>query len=163
MRTSILMVCCTSLWLVSGCGRDEKTISTPQGDIKITKNGGGATAEISSKDVKITTSGGAQNVAVPDNFPKDVPIIPGGAVKVAMTTKDGVSVHLIAPSSVADAAKYYQDNLKTQGWKVEPPQSAGPTTMLSATKDKRECAVMILNNTNGNGSVIQIMLQSKGG
>lgn len=80
-----------------------------------------------------------------------------------MTTKDGISVHLTAPASVADAAKYYQDSLKTQGWKVESPQTAGPTTILSATKDKRECALMILNNTNGSGSVIQIMLQPKGG
>ena len=103
MRKTVTAACCACLVLAYGCGKDEKTVSTPQGDAKITTKGDVSTVELAGKDVKVTAASGDGGVALPANFPKDVPIIKGGVVKMAMVAGENLSVHLSAPMSMTEA------------------------------------------------------------
>ena len=130
------------LALVSGCGRDEARVA------------------LNTKDAKITVAGGNASVALPDTFPKDVPILPGGSVKSAINTADVTSVSLTASASPQEAAKYYQENLSGQGWKIDHSLTTGDVTMLAATKDKRQVSLQI-GTSDGKTAAIMISLRSK--
>jgi len=143
MRTIVLTLCCAALALGAGCGKQ------------------GANVQVKNKDVNIQAAGGSNTVALPDNFPKDVPIIPGGSVKTAITTNDVVSIALVAPAPAAEVAKYYQENFKSQGWKIESTAVIGQVTMVTASKDQRACSVQI--GQGPDGSTVMIALRTKGG
>ena len=125
-----------------GCGKSEKTYKTADGKVK----------------VKMAT--GDKGVALPDNFPKDVPILKGATVKIAMTQGKQMVVHLLVSGSVADAAKYYTDELKGQGWEIETTMNMGESSMLSAKKDKRQCTVVAAKESDG--TLVQLSVSQEG-
>jgi len=143
MRTIVLTLCCAALALGAGCGKE------------------GANVQIKNKDVNIQAAGGSNTVALPDNFPKDVPMIPGGSVKTAITTNDVVSIALIASAPVEEVAKYYRDNLQSQGWKLESTALIGQVTMVSASKDQRNFGAQIVKGDDG--TTVMITLRAKNG
>ncbi len=153
MRTVQLIALGLSAVLMSSCGKSDKAASS-QGEVKVVTTSQGIVAT-DGKGTKVTASG-AGNAALPENFPKDVPMISGAKIAVAMVLTDAASVNLIAPSSPDDAAKFYAENLKAQGWKVESPANVAGRTMLSAKKDKRDCNVAVAKHPDG--SAIQIMV-----
>jgi len=142
MRSTVLMLCCTALALNAGCGKE------------------GATVEVKNKDVKVQAAGGGHTVALPADFPKDVPIIPGGSIKTAVTTPDVVSLGLIASAPVEDVAKYYRENLQSQGWKMDSTAVIGQVTMVSASKDQRNFGAQIVKGDDG--TTVMITLRKKG-
>jgi len=156
VRSAVLAAACAWLVLAFGCGKEEKTVSTPRGDVTVTTRGDVTTVEVTGKDGKFTASSAEGGVALPADFPKDVPIIKGGVVKMAMVAGPNLSVHVEAPASVAEAGKYYEDSLKAQGWKIEAAMNMGDSMMISARKGKRECAVTIAKE--GKGSALQLMV-----
>ena len=141
MRKSILIAACASLALAS-CG----------------KNAGNV--EIKTQGAKITTAGTGKSVALPDNFPKDVPIINGGAVQMASVIENKTTLMLTASAPAADAIKFYQDGLKAQGWKVGGTMAVGSMTLLSAEKENRTCGVQVA--AANEGSAISITVGTKG-
>ena len=143
MRIHFVVACLAGVTLLSGCGKE------------------GATVEINRKDVSVKVAGGDQTVALPDGFPKDAPIMPGGAIKTAMVAKDITSVAMTTPSQVADVVKYYEDNLKAQGWTVAPTQVVGQATFVTATKDERNLSVQATKSNDG--SAVMMSLRPKGG
>jgi hypothetical protein len=115
---------------------------------------------VNTKDAKITVAGGNASVALPDTFPKDVPIMPGGSVKSAIKTADVTSVSMTTSASPQEAAKYYQESLATQGWKVDHTMAVGNVTMLTAAKEKRQVSLQI-GTSDGKTAAIMISLRPK--
>lgn len=142
MKNPLLVAALFALALVSGCGRDEARMAA------------------NTKDTKITVAGGNASVALPDTFPKDVPIIPGGSVKSAIKTADVTTVMMTTGTSPQDAAKYYQENLSSQGWKIEHATAINNVTMLSAAKDKRQVSLQI-GTSDEKTATIMISLRPK--
>lgn len=142
MQKLLLVAALAALALASGCGRDKAQVT------------------VNTKDAKITVAGGNASVALPDTFPKDVPIMPGGSVKSAIKTADVTMVAVTTGASPQEAAKYYQDSLSSQGWKVEQTIATGNVTMLTAAKDKRQVSVQI-GTSDGKTASIMIALQTK--
>jgi len=142
MNKPLLVVALAALVLASGCGRDEARVG------------------VNTKDAKITVAGGNASVALPDNFPKDVPIMPGASVKGVINAGQVTSIQMIASASPQDTAKYYQDNLGAQGWKVENTIAAGKVTMFTAVKDTRQVSFQIGDN-DGKNAAIMISLRPK--
>lgn len=136
MKKPLLVAALAALVIVSGCGRDEARVA------------------VNTKGVKVTVAGGDASVPLPDTFPKDVPIIPGGSVKSAMKTNDVTTVMMTTSASPAEAAKYYQENLASQGWKVEHTMAAGSVTMFTAAKDTRQVSFQIGENDAKSASVM---------
>jgi hypothetical protein len=110
---------------------------------------------MTGKDAKVKISASDKGVALPANFPADVPIMPGATVKMAMSTGDALSVTLGVAASQADALKYYEDNLKAKGWEIAATMNMGDTAMISAKKGKRECVMNV--GKDGSGSVVQLV------
>jgi hypothetical protein len=162
MRIPALAACCACLMLAYGCGKDEKSVSTPQGELRITTKGDTSTVEMAGKDIKVTSSSGEGGVALPADFPRDMPVIKGGVVKMAMEAGPNFSVHLTAPASVAEAGKFYEDGLKAQGWKIEAAMNMGDSMMISASKGKRKCAVTVAKEAGG-GSLLQLVVPRDAG
>ncbi len=142
MKKALFIPAICALVLVSGCGRDEARVA------------------VNTKDAKITVAGGEASVALPDTFPKDVPIIPGGSVKAAMKMSEITTVQLTTSASPQEVAKYYQENLASQGWKIGNTMAAGKVTMLTAEKDKRQVSLQIGDN-DGKSAAVMISLRPK--
>jgi len=161
LRQSTIAACCAGLALLYGCGKDEKTVNTPQGELRITQKDGTATMELAGKGVKATVTSGEGAVALPADFPKDMPLIQGGVVRMAVEAGPNFSVHLVAPASVAEAGKFYEDGLKGQGWKIEAVMNLGESVMVAASKGARKCQVTIAPEAKG--SLLQLVVPREKG
>jgi len=164
MKKIGLAVLCILALLAFGCGR-EQTVSTPAGDVKMTKKGDATTFEMNTgKGEKmniVAGSGGDKSIALPDQFPADVPVMPGAVVKLSVATGGNLSVHFSVKASQADAIKFYEENLKAKGWEIEATMNMGASSMVSAKKGKRQCVLTVVSE--GGGSVVQVMVPSEKG
>ena len=93
-------------------------------------------SETSSETVAKAPAGGGgeKGSSLPADFPKDVPILRNATVKVAMSQGDRMLVHLYTTTSVGDAAKFYDAELKSQGWQIESSSKAAEMSSFSARK-----------------------------
>jgi hypothetical protein len=131
-----------------GCGK-KTTYTSKDGEVTVDKSKGEVTFEGKSKDGKVKISANEAGVPLPDNFPKDVPIYKGAVVKVASTQGKTMMVHLNVSASMAEVFKYYQDQLKEQGWEIETTMSLGEGNMLAAKKAERKCTAMVMKQDSG--------------
>jgi len=143
-----------------GCGKSEKTYNTPEGQVKVKEKSGEVTYEATTKEGKFTLAAGDKGVALPANFPADVPILKGATVKAAMTQGGQMVIHLHAAGSIADATTFYNDALKSQGWEIETTMNMGGTAMVSAKKSGRQCNVVA--SKDGDGTLVQVMVSQEG-
>lgn len=159
MKTISLTALCAFALLASGCGK-ETTVSTPTGDAKVTQKGNVTNIEMkSSKGEKVNIAASDKGVALPEGFPNDIPVMPGAVVKMALTTGGNLSVHFSVKSTPADAMKFYEENLKAKGWKIDATMNMGEASMVSAEKDKRKCVLNIAKE-DGGGAIVQVMVPS---
>lgn len=140
--------------LAAGCGKSEKTYKTGEGQVTVKENGDQIAYEGTTKEGKFKMSVGEKGVALPDDFPKDVPIMKGATVKAAMTQGPQTIVHLHVANSIADAAKFYQDELKLNGWTIENSMNMGDTSMVTAKKGNRQCNAVATKE--GEGALVQL-------
>jgi hypothetical protein len=142
-----------------GCGK-QPTYKTGAGEVTVDKKSGQVTFEGKTKDGNVTVSANQAGVALPQDFPKDVPIYQGAVVQVASTQGKTMMVHLSVSVPVAEALKYYQDQLKAEGWEIESTMNMGEGSMIAAKKADRECSAVILKQDKG--TMIQLAVTQKG-
>ncbi|HUH94527.1 MAG TPA: hypothetical protein VL742_15460 [Casimicrobiaceae bacterium] len=123
-----------------GCGKTER---------------GGPTAEGAPAKTR-----GARIVDLPVDFPRDVPLIKDATVKVAMSQGNRMVVHLYTSSPVAEAAKFYNEALKGQGWQIESSTIASDMSTLSARKGRSLCGVTV--SKEGRGTLIRLAVSEAG-
>jgi hypothetical protein len=161
MSNKALVALAVLVALSFGCGKGEKTYQTPGGEVKVQQKSGEVTYEVKGKDgEKLTVAAGDKGVALPADFPDDVPIFKGATVKVAMTQGKQKIVHLYAPVAVAEAAKFYGDELKSRGWEIESTMNMGEVSMVSAKKKNRQCSVTVAKESGG--TLIQLAISQEG-
>ncbi len=124
----------------SGCGKIETTSRT----------GERATA----------TNPAEKSVALPPDFPRDVPILRDATVKLVMSQGERTIVHLYTSASVADAAKFYDAELKSQGWKIEGTTNTGEMFVVSAKKGKAVCGVTVTRE--GKRTLVRMAISEAG-
>ena len=142
-----------------GCGKSS-TYKTRDGEVTVDKQNKQVTFEGKTKEGDVKVAASESGVALPDNFPKDVPIYKGAVVKVASTQGKTMMVHMAVSASVADALKYYQDQLKDQGWEIQSTMNMGEGSMLSAKKADRQCTAMVLKDNKG--TMVQLTVTQPG-
>ena len=161
MKKISLTALCVFALLAFGCGK-ETTVSTPTGQATVTQKGDATTIEMkSSKGEKVNIAASDKGVALPENFPSDIPLMPGAVVKMAITTGGNLSVHFGVKASQADATRFYEENLKAKGWEIDATMKMGESSMVSAKKGKRQCVLTVA--TEGAGSIVQVMVPSEKG
>ncbi|HZI83857.1 MAG TPA: hypothetical protein VFF44_08070 [Casimicrobiaceae bacterium] len=140
--------------LSSGCGKSEKSFkgaerATPNSaETKSaeTKNAETKSAETKNAEAK---SADAKSAALPDNFPRDLPILRDATLKLAMSQGDRMVVHLHTSRSISDAAKFYRAELASRGWKIQSTSSSAEMFIVSAKKGKTLCGVTIAKQAKG--------------
>jgi hypothetical protein len=144
------------LVLGAGCGR-KATYEGKDGKVTIDKKSGEASYEVTTKEGKMKMSTSEAGVALPDGFPKDVPIYKGAKVQMALNQGKQIMVQLMVSASQQDAGKYYQDEMKSQGWTNESAMNMPEMTMLQFKKEKRTCGVHVMKQDKG--SMVQIVVE----
>ena len=144
--------------LLAGCNRS-KTVSTPNGDVKVEESGkaGQSSVTFSGKNgesVTINSEGGK----LPDDYPKDVPVATGAKIVMATSANtadnQGSSLVLETADSFDKTVTFYKKGLADNGWKIEGTISGENMTMLTAAKDNRQLVVQI-GESDGKCSVTQ--------
>lgn len=134
--------------IVCGCNKSP-TYKTKDGEVTVDKSSGQVTFESKTKDGNVKVTASETGVALPEGFPKDVPIHTGATVQMASTQGKTMMVHLNLSAPVAEALKYYQDQLKEQGWEIESTMNMGEGSMVAAKKGNRKCSAVILKQDKG--------------
>ncbi|MCR4412295.1 MAG: hypothetical protein NUV77_07700 [Thermoguttaceae bacterium] len=135
--------------LVPGC-RKSTTYKAEDGTrATVTERGKNTEVTIEGKDgAKVRLSSGG-NVALPEGFPKDVPIYPGSTVTLSVSTKDGAQVGLKTADPRAKVAEFYKAQLKSQGWEIETTLDSDQGAMLAGKKGKNTVAAMVNSDSEG--------------
>ena len=145
--------------ILVGCGKSS-TYKTKDGEVTVDRTKGEVTFQGKTKDGNVSVTASKAGVALPDGFPKDVPIYKGAVVQVASTQGKAMMVHLTVDAAVAEALKYYQDELKGQGWQIESTMNMGEGSMLVAKKEGRQCSALVMKQDKG--SMIQLSVTQEG-
>ena len=142
-----------------GCGKSD-TYKVKGGEVTVNKKDGQVTFQGKNKDGNVIVTAAKEGVALPDGFPKDVPIYKGAVVQVASTQGKMMLVHLNISAPVADALKYYQDQLKEQGWEINSTMNMGEGSMLTAKKGGRQCSAVVMKQDKG--TMVQLSVTQEG-
>ena len=143
---SLILTACVAISF--GCGKRE-TIQTPDGKMTVEQKGDTAKVEIATAEGKATMTANDKGVAIPDTFPKDLPLPKGAVPKMAMSQGKAEMLHLQVPGTVAEVDKAYQEKLKGEGWEIGTTMNLGDSTMIEAKKTDRKCAVMVMKDPAG--------------
>lgn len=155
MNARILKVTFAAVLLALGaCGKkhaSEVTIS----------HGSGDTVEIRDKDGKVAVTASAKGVALPEDFPKDMPLMKDAVVQMVAGAGDNQIIMLAVGAPVAEVLAFYQENLKAQGWKIDATTNTGEGAMLNASKAGGQALVTI--SKNGKETAIQLTVPKRKG
>jgi hypothetical protein len=139
--------------LAFGCSKSE-THQSLDGKVKVEQTGDASKVEVTTKEGKATVTASDKGVAIPDTFPKDVPIPKGAVPKLTMSQGKAEMLHLHVAGTVGDVVKAYQESLKGEGWEIESTMNMGEASMLQAKKAGRSCSAMVMKDDPG--SLIQL-------
>jgi hypothetical protein len=144
---------------LSGCRRAaEEAPATPEQDRALSYSRVGETleADVAGKE-KMHLETGEQGVALPHDFPSDVPLYPGATLTLAVTIDDLLQVTLHTADDLPEVVKFYREQLEAADWKIEAELDVKKGDMLSADKDGRTCSVLLTRKSD-NVTVISITL-----
>lgn len=156
--------------LAAGCNTGTEEPDAPQTD-QATQAATDATGE---SDEPATSSGSAEQdtidpsrfptladgveAAVPDNYPKDLPMYPGAVPAQGRgQTGDGgdiAGVQLLTNDSPDETYGYYQDQLESKGWSIERTDDSEAGKAISVTKDGCKAILMFAPSESGTGTDI---------
>ena len=139
----LLLVLASCLWI--GCGRKSTTVTDPEGGkATVTQTGDGTEVTITgAKGETVRIAGSESGVALPEGFPKDVPIYTGAKVTTSAKTNEMTTVVLTTADPVTKVADFYGEKLKANGWDVQAAMNTGEGGMVTATKGKSTCTVYV--------------------
>ena len=101
-----------------------------------------------------TGESGEKSFTLPAEFPRDVPILKNATLKAVVSQGERSVVHLYTTTSIGDAAKFYDSELKSQGWKIESSSLSAEMFTVSARKGKTLCGVTITRE--GKGALVRL-------
>ncbi|HVZ64700.1 MAG TPA: hypothetical protein VG936_09030 [Lacunisphaera sp.] len=134
----LLLAAC--LLAVSGCSKQTtRTVKTSDGK-EVTMSGDGKSASMdvtTATGEKVHLQGSADGMAVPADFPKDIPIFAKSKLRMA---SGGAAMRLfgfVLPATPADGMAYYEKEFPAQGWETKPHMAMGQSLMLQGSKGGR--------------------------
>lgn len=121
------------------------------------------TVTMKTSDGKVNIAVNESGVALPADFPKDVPVMKDAVVKAVMGTSEqgNLVVIMSAAAPVAEVVSYYQQSLKAQGWNTESSMNMGEGAMLTLKKEGR--SLMLTVSKDGKDTNIQLALPNHKG
>jgi hypothetical protein len=144
---------------MAGCGRaTDDTVNPPAetGDISYSRIGDTLQADVDGKE-KMHLETGEKGVALPPDFPTDVPLYPGATLVLAVTLDDSEQVTLHTDDDIPDVVKFYREQLAASAWKIAAELDVKRGDMISSDKDGRTCSVLLTRKSD-NVTVISVTL-----
>jgi hypothetical protein len=144
MKQFSFLVLLLTFELCLGCGKST-TVTGPDGEkMTVTKKGDGMEMTVQGKlGKKAHISANKDGVALPEDFPTDVPIYPKATVVTAMTIEKAQMVSLKTADSVKQAEAYYKEKLKDNGWEIKTSMNTEDGMMLQGQKKGHVLTVMV--------------------
>lgn len=142
-------------FLVAGCGK-KTTYKSSAGGVTVEQKGDTVTMDYKGKDGGMKVVANDKGVTLPASFPKDVTLFKDSVVTVASNIGDSMIVHTTFKAPWEEAMKFYAEQLKADGWKVDSVLNLGDNGMVVAKKDNRQCSVMLAKEGKQFGA--QLML-----
>jgi len=133
----------------AGCGAS-KTVVDEQGNrTTMTDKAGGVEVTFEGKKgEKVRIAGGEGGVALPDGFPKDVPVYPGSTPTVTSTTAEVTNVVLKTADPAAKASAFYKEKLAAAGWTTESTLNLPSGSVVSCSKGGRALNLAVVGGDN---------------
>jgi len=161
-RLLALALIISALFLLSGClSTTEKTVTDKNGN-KVTVDGKNGKLKIKNKKGEGQAEFG-DNVKLPKDFPKDIPIYKGAKINTAITTKNdsGTSkmVTFEVKSSLQKITDFYQKELNNSGYRISGTFSSNKLATFTAEKDNTKLVMSIAQNKNK--SIVSINVTEK--
>jgi nitrogen fixation protein len=137
---------------LAGCGKvaeeaTEKAIeaSMPDGSsVEIDENGGQVSIQTTDGEGGAVNLQAGESVALPSDFPADIPVPQGVTWNLVQTAAAGVTAQGMLKTPLADVAAFMKSGLEGQGWTQETAfQQAGEMEMLSYKKGERTLSVTV--------------------
>jgi hypothetical protein len=148
MRENIVIgICALSAVLGAGACSRGTTYTSKDGSVTVEKKGPDQSSmTFTGKDgqkVEINTGGGK----IPDDFPKDAPVYEGTKVVMSQSANEKNTHTLVLESSdPADKiSDFYKKGLESNGWKIDSSMNVAQMSMVTASKDKRQAVVQVMN------------------
>lgn len=163
MKTSLRLLSAALLLLAAACSKNMKESATTADGTKVTleKKGDQATMEFKTKSGdKVSLNVSDKNMKPTTPLPEDLPVYPKAVLKMDNTAGPMRMLGFYSADPVADGLKFYTEELKKQGWKIDASMAMGEGYMLTAKKDNRSCQLMI--TPDGKQTYIQLTLSTNG-
>ncbi len=130
----------------------QMTIEGPDGAMHMQSTPGGGMQMQSGVDGLVSMQTGA-GATIPEQFPKDIPLLPDMKVEMAMDMGDGnFSVSALVPGSLDEAVAFYKKACGENGWKetVNMSQDGEESMrMLGYEKEERSFNLVITASDEG--------------
>jgi hypothetical protein len=126
------------------CEPEREVIETDEGTIEITQDNEKADITVKT-DVGDSMSMTVHKGKLPEGWPADIPVIPGGEISFSQTAgSEGMQqVHLQTDRSVDEASQYYKEKLEGSGWSVGNTMSMPMMNMVTAQKGGKRVMVQV--------------------
>ncbi len=137
-----VVTCLLASLFILTCGCSKSATTSDGTKVAVTTQGDQAKVEVkTSEGEKATLTTDPAGVTLPENFPKDIPIPTGAKATQTWTSDGGIHVILSTTNSLADTNKFYNDGLKSNGWRISGTFVSDESLVLSAEKGTRQCAI----------------------
>jgi hypothetical protein len=172
-----LAITAAALLLLIGCGSEEST-PDPQEPVarpipatprkqepeapntiveKMDPDGKGMHLIATSPDGKKFNASIGDEIEIPEEFPKDVPIFPGSTPMAFLSAPDeGIIVTFKSREEQQDIFDFYQSSLADDGWEILEDSILGKRLSFDAIKDNRKVSVTVAG-TKGDARVSVIV------
>lgn len=158
-----LVVCLIVSLVLIGCGRkEERTLSTPDGKVKVTTDGSGkgGRVEIETREGKTVITG--EQGGTVSEAELGIPVYPGATLKASTKTQGqerGEVYHLTTADSWDKVMAFYKSKLKNV--KNTFTQNAGPQNIANFSVGEDPAIIVNVVGETGKETSIQVMKTGK--
>ena len=156
---ALLTLAVAAAWI--GCGRTT-TVTSPEGEeATVSESGGEVQITVQGEDggtVKFAAN--QAGVALPKDFPKDVPIYPEATVIANAAGQKMRNVTLQSADSAREVKAFYAERLPQNGWEIETSLDTAQGAMLTAKKQQQRLMAMI--STRNTRTIVVLTVGEEG-
>ena len=138
---------------------DRTAFALPQLLVAVAGFGKGGKARRVAKDSTVTTAfvskGATDTVTLPGTDARDVPSTRDSALAAGVAHGKRLRMSFRAKGKVPECLAFYGEQLKTQGWILQPVmEMGGNSSLLKGMRDNRPCTVLF--TPGGDETVVQV-------
>ena len=140
-------------FLLTGCGDKED-----KANVELSKDKMSITSKTDKGEIKMDVGG---NVALPDNFPKDVFVYPDTKILSAIQMPQGLNVTMVSGDDKQNIIDTYQKKMSQNGWAMQSSMMMGAQSIMMFQKNDRAANITIVSGGDAEGVHISLTISNK--